>query len=81
MTYKQRTALHQLCSGQCANVREIITAYLTANGYDGLWADEDCGCKLGHNFMPCDECGIGDCRPGYIQPDRNVGPEKPKEES
>ena len=48
------------------NVRQIITDYLTANGYDGLTGDE-CGCLLG-GLAPCcdDSCGdCLDCEPGY----------------
>ena len=46
-------------------VREIITEYLEANGYGGLYADE-CGCLIGDLF-PCDG-PCDDCKPGYKVP-------------
>lgn len=64
---------------ECANVREIVEAYLTASGHDGLWDGEDCGCRLG-DLIPCDG-GIEWCKPAFLQLDGTLGPEKPKEES
>ena len=43
-------------------VREIVTEYLKANGYDGL-AGEECGCWL-HDLMPCGEYGTN-CVAGH----------------
>jgi len=44
------------------DIEEIITAYLVANGFDGLAGDE-CGCVIGDLF-PCD-CANPRCVPGY----------------
>jgi len=45
-------------------VKEIVTEYLKANGYDGLWcADGGCACIIG-DLAPC--CGnMDECEPGY----------------
>jgi len=46
------------------NVKEIVTDYLKANGYDGLYnADVECGCDL-NDLMPCGGY-TGCCKPGY----------------
>lgn len=79
MTPEQATAKLRLLNGKCANVRDIVEAYLTANGYEGLWDGEDCGCRLG-DLIPCDG-RIEWCKPAYIQLDGTLGPEKPKEQS
>lgn len=44
-------------------VKEIITAYLKENGYDGLCRD-DCGCSLS-DLVPCNGECWEDCEPGY----------------
>jgi len=46
------------------DVRQIITEYLKANGYDGLYHDE-CGCFL-DDLAPCDR--PLNCKPGYKSP-------------
>ena len=68
-------------------LREIITAWLTANGYDGLYSRE-CGCRL-NDLIPCDEPDINDCAAGYLAPcdpetcengggcEWHIGPKKP----
>ena len=33
-------------------LKSIVAAYLRANGYDGLY-NEDCGCLLADDLMPC----------------------------
>lgn len=43
-------------------VREIVTTFLTLNGFDGLAGDE-CGCAA-DDLFPCDSCPA-ECRPGY----------------
>ena len=43
-------------------VKDIVAAWLIANGYDGL-AGEACGCNLA-DLMECGE-GAQDCVPGY----------------
>lgn len=54
------------------DVRDIVTAYLEANGYDGLYAKYDdeeailCSCHVGDIF-PGDVCHSHSCRPGYLQ--------------
>ncbi len=47
------------------NVKEIVSEYLKANGYDGLYTD-DCGCWL-TDLFPCGE-NFEDCKPGYEVP-------------
>lgn len=47
-------------------VKEIVVEYLRANGYDGLYNDEECGCSL-EDFMPCGEC-LCYCIPGVKKP-------------
>lgn len=54
------------------DVRQIVTAYLRLEGYDGLYADEDadpdgCACVL-DDLMPCDGYGMMNCRPGMKHP-------------
>ena len=46
------------------NVKEILTAYLTDNGFDGLYCDEPCGCRIG-DLVPCGQDCL-DCKPGYL---------------
>jgi len=52
-------------------VKEIVTEYLKANGYDGLCGFE-CGCLIGDGLMTCAEMEMGDqipdCVPGYKAP-------------
>jgi hypothetical protein len=49
-------------AGRPLSVHEIVSQYLTANGYDGL-AGDCCGCGL-DDLMACgDECS--DCGPAY----------------
>ena len=46
-------------------VQEIVSDYLEANGYDGLYdPDGECGCTLG-DFMLC--LDPKDCVPAYRQ--------------
>lgn len=47
-------------------IREILTDWLKTHGYDGLYRDNDCACKLAA-LMPCGEMDA-ECRPGYEQP-------------
>jgi hypothetical protein len=71
MTPEQAKAGLRLFKGECTDVREIVTAYLAANGYDGL-ANDECGCGL-KDFAPCEEGPCPDCRPAHIgQPRRTV---------
>lgn len=63
-------------------VREIVTETLTADGFDGLWDGDECGCFI-HDLFPCDLCkAAGDCIPGHAitLPDgtRGIG-EKPED--
>ena len=54
--------------------------YLKANGFDGLFNDNDCACSI-NDLMPCDEPGL-DCQPGFKFPcpedcgehDYHIGP-------
>ena len=52
-------------------VIDIIRDYLKTNGYDGLFHDSDCGCKI-DDLAPCGEC-MDDCEPGYLYPAPNGG--------
>ena len=46
------------------NVLEIVTEYLKANGYDGLYNEyAECACDLSH-LCPCGE-SMYECIPGY----------------
>ncbi len=45
-------------------VREIAKDWLTQHGYDGLYADTDCGCLL-DDLMSCEGEGCFDCLAGY----------------
>lgn len=48
-------------------VREIVKAYLDANGFDGLFnGDGDCACRK-DDLCPCGE-NCMDCTPGYKSP-------------
>jgi len=70
------------------NVKEIVSFYLKANGYDGLFG-ENCGCFANELFAKalCN-CNPEKCQPGYKQiiTDREndaygkdgIGPKKPK---
>jgi|Deesub1362A_J573_1020465.scaffolds.fasta_scaffold00385_51 hypothetical protein len=45
-------------------VREIVSAWLKENGYDGLYSPTaGCACLIA-DLMPCGNPGP-DCRPGY----------------
>ena len=44
-------------------VLEIVTEYLGANGFDGLWYDDECGCCV-EDLAPCGEIN-GQCRAGH----------------
>jgi len=45
---------------------EIIKFYLKTYGYDGLYSDNECACKL-DDLVPCGELQL-DCRAGYLTP-------------
>lgn len=63
------------------NVKDIVTAFLKAHGYDGLYSSfGECGCKL-DDLAPCGDGDIMNCEPGYVQPctcgkkcDWHIGP-------
>jgi hypothetical protein len=48
------------------NAMEITKDWLAAHGYDGLYAEGECGCCL-DNFMPCegDVNNVCYCEAGY----------------
>lgn len=49
-------------------VKEIVIEHLKRFSYDGLYNPyESCGCEI-DDLMPCDNCGISDCEPGYKSP-------------
>lgn len=47
------------------NVKQILSEWLTAHGYDGLAGDE-CGCRI-DDLVPCDGNPL-DCTPAYACP-------------
>ena len=60
------------------NVLKIVSDYLVANGFDGLYYD-GCGCVVG-DLEPCGEIRA-DCEPGVRRPcdcggdcDWHIGP-------
>jgi len=56
------------------NVREIVKAYLEANGFDGLYNPNIvCGC-MRDDLIPCD-FENGNCEAGYKQTCENCNPE------
>lgn len=48
------------------NIKEILTEYLAANGYGGLYHDE-CGCFI-EDIMPCGEFCCEHCEAAYRIP-------------
>lgn len=63
-------------------VKSIVTEYLKNAGYDGLYAEGECGCLV-DDLMPCNDA-YENCRAGYKLPGDDdagwyVGPKKPKE--
>lgn len=48
------------------DVRQIVSDWLGANGYDGLFQPGECACKK-DDLYPCGEMML-DCRPGYLKP-------------
>ena len=68
-------------------VKDILEAFLKANGFDGLYSPEGdtCACRM-DDLMPCngDWGGCGDCLPGYLLPGDDECPWKigvPKKEA
>ena len=51
------------------DVQEIIIEWLTEDGYDGLYRNNECCCKI-EDIGP-DHCSKNafKCTPGYLQPD------------
>lgn len=47
------------------DVLEIVEQHLEQNGYDGLFYDGECACKVG-DLAPCGEIN-GGCEPGYLR--------------
>ena len=59
-------------------VLEMVESYLKANGYDGLYYDDDCCCEIG-DLAPCSHINEN-CQAGYYQAppsgyDFGIGPE------
>ncbi|MEN6462793.1 MAG: hypothetical protein ABFC94_15670 [Syntrophomonas sp.] len=66
MTPEQAYAKLKLFTGKCADVREIIEAYVKANGYNGLVNQRrDCCCDVDNDGLMT--CGIrcDKCQPAY----------------
>ncbi|TDR82152.1 dATP/dGTP pyrophosphohydrolase domain-containing protein [Paludibacterium purpuratum] len=53
------------------DVQAITLKFLHANGFDGLYNTDICACKC-DDLMPCDNPGVTDCQPGYLQPDEEA---------
>ena len=49
------------------NIQDIIEDYLKKNGFDGLYREDECACKIGDLF-PCGGEGVLDCDAGYFGP-------------
>jgi hypothetical protein len=50
------------------DIKSIVIDYLEKNGFDGLLNENvSCGCEISA-LMPCDDCWIGECVPGYKTP-------------
>lgn len=45
-------------------VKEIVKAYLEKNGFDGLYNDNCCACKL-DDLMPCSDTSP-ECQAGWF---------------
>jgi hypothetical protein len=43
----------------------MVEAWLFNNGFNGLYNDDQCACKL-DDLMPCGEPDITECHPGYL---------------
>ena len=80
--------LEALKKKKLVNVKGVVESYLKYNGYDGLFNEALCGCKIG-DTMECYEDESG-CEPGYLWVkedipedyeaedwDYMIGPEKP----
>lgn len=52
------------------DIQQIVAHYLTEHGYDGLYNEGVCACKLGELF-PCGE--PGNCKAGYLREGCNCG--------
>lgn len=64
------------------DVKTITLTFLRDNGYDGLYSEDDCACKL-DDLFPCAYAGVECCQPGYLQKEKMpdvdfcIGPDKP----
>jgi hypothetical protein len=47
-------------------IQEMVAAYLTGHGFDGLYSDSECACLVSDLF-PCGEV-FSDCIAGYKGP-------------
>lgn len=47
-------------------VKDIVLAHLKEHGFDGLYAEGMCGCKV-DDLMPCCD-SVENCIAGYLQP-------------
>lgn len=48
------------------NLREFVAQKFQTDGFDGLFLEDGCGCRL-DDLMPCDEPSPN-CQPGYQCP-------------
>jgi len=54
-----------------ADLSAIVSEYLQAHGYEGLYQAGECACLL-DGLFPCDCPGL-DCKPGYLESDDGRG--------
>ena len=63
------------------NTLGMIRDYLQRNGFDGLYLDDECGCRL-DDLFPCGGEYIEDCKAGVVSPcdcgdhSWHIGPKK-----
>jgi hypothetical protein len=66
----------ELAKDVTPSVKEITSIYLMNKGYDGLYnPDCECACKLGEEFMCCEQANQEDCRAGYLRESNVPGEE------
>lgn len=54
-----------------STIREIVVMWLKDNGYDGLYENGECGCKIS-DLMPCGSESAFTYEPGYLFPKEEI---------